>query len=284
MRNLIMGLFVTAGLLCCPLRAAAQTKACDALEGPQRQLAQALIGSQHAYDCCDGTLQQCLKQRPPCRLVVRLANDICRRVAAGQDRATVERALSRRATSMLSAGKRYSIDLAGMPVAGEGAAKVTSVLYICPRCPYCSKVTPALYRAVTEGHLRGKVKLYVRPFPLRNHAGSAEGSMAWMAAMKLGKFWPYILHLYANFDGFDPAKLPDCAEYKGMNRQEFTQLLKDATLRSKLVESKKEGVRNGVDATPGVYINGRKYVGDLSVEAVLDVLEEEHERVTGRSH
>ena len=273
------------GLLAWPVAVeAATTPTCNALTGPQRTLAMTLLKSQHAYACCDSTLKKCLKHKPVCRLVKRLANDICRRAAAGEDRATIERALARRATSMLPSAKKHAIHLSGMPVAGDPASKVTAVLYLCPRCPYCSKLAPELYRQVTSGSLKGKVKLYVRPFPLRSHPNSTEASMAWMAAIKLGRFWPYMLHLYQNFDKFDPKKLPECAAYKGMNREAFTKLLKDRALRATLVKSKKEGVRNGVNATPAVYINGRKYIGDLGARAVVDALEEEHDRVTGNKH
>ena len=284
MRARLVFFLVFVGWLARPTAPAAATPACDGLAGTQRTLAQAILKSQHAYACCDSTLDKCLKQRPVCRVVERLANDICRRVAAGEDRATIERALARRATSMMPSAKRYDIDLSGMPVAGDPASRVTAVLYICPRCPYCAKLAPELYRQVSEGSLKGKVKLYVRPFPLRSHPQSTEASMAWMAAIKLGKFWPYLLHLYKNFDKFDPSKLPDCAAHQGMNREAFLKLVKDSALRSALVKSKKEGVRNGVDATPTVYINTRKYVGDLDVQAVVDVLEEEHDRVTGKAH
>ncbi|MBN1611933.1 MAG: thioredoxin domain-containing protein [Polyangiaceae bacterium] len=280
-RSLVLGLTLTLATFLCVPRAAAQTRDCDGLKGAKRELASAILKTQHAYRCCDRTLDECLKRKPVCRVVKRLANDICRRVAAGQDRATIARGLARRATSMMRSGKRYPIALTNMPVAGDASAKVTAVLYLCPRCPFCSRMLPALYEAVTQGALKGKVKLYVRPYPLRSHRGSTEGSMAWMAAIKLGKFWPFALKLYSEFNSFDPAKLPEWAEATGMDRQEFRRLQGNAALRAALVESKKEGVRNEVDATPTLFINGRKYVGDLDTSLVADVLAEEYEAVAG---
>ena len=102
------------------------------------------------------------------------------------------------------------------------------------------------------------MKLYVRLFPIRSHQHSTVSNMALMAPKKLGKFWEFLLHMYANFNRFDPAKLPDCAQAKGMNRQRFINYLNDGGVRANLVESKKEGVRNNVNATPTFYINGRK--------------------------
>ena len=81
---------------------------------------------------------------------------------------------------------------------------------------------------------------------------------------------------------FDPAKLPDCAAAKGMDREQFRQLLANKQLRKRLVVSKKEGVRNKVDSTPTLFINGRKYSGDLDITQLEDVLAEEYERVTSK--
>jgi protein-disulfide isomerase len=278
----LVSVAVLAVLITLPRPASAQTAACDALSGAKRSLALDLLKSQHPYDCCDGTIWACLHKKPVCRLAKRLANDVCRRAKAGQSKATITRELSRRATSMT--GRKYSIDLSDNSVAGDPGAKVTVVAYLCARCPYCARLGPALYRSVTSGRLKGKAKFYVRAFPIRSHQHSTEGGMAMMAAHKLGRFWDLLLHLYANFDRFDPAKLPDCAAAKGMDPARFSQLLGDRTLRAKLVASKKEGVRNNVDATPTLYLNGRKYTADLSVAAVEDAIEEEYERMTGKKH
>jgi protein-disulfide isomerase len=283
-RALALGLALALTTLLCSPRATAQTRDCDGLKGAKRALALTILKTQHAYSCCDRRLTECLARKPVCRVVERLANDVCRRVAAGQDRVTIERGLARRATSMMRTKKPYSIALTNMPAAGVASAKVTAVLYLCPRCPYCARMLPALYEEVTQRALKGKVKLYVRPFPLRGHDGSTEGALAWMAAIQLGKFWPFALRIYSEFDRYAPVKLPEWAEATGMNRKEFLGLLTNPSLRAALIESKKEGVRNGVDATPTLFINGRKYVGDLDPVLVADVLAEEYDSTTGRAH
>ena len=266
-----------------PVAFAAPT-ACDSLAGEQRRLALEILESQHAYDCCDGTLSQCLRQKPLCRLVRRLSDDICRRVAAGQSRPDIERELTRRASSMMPTGTVYRIDTRNSPIAGSPDAKVTVVAYLCPRCPYCARLEPELYRSVTSGKLAGKVKLYVRMFPVRNHAGSTDAGLGLIAAAKLGKFWEFLQHLYREFDHFNPARLDDVAAAEGMDRKKFSEAAQDPAARQQLVESKKEGVKNGVEVTPTLFINGRKYTGDMKLNALEDVLEEEHDRVTDKRH
>jgi protein-disulfide isomerase len=259
--------------------AAAQTQTCDALRGPARETAQAVLSSQHPYDCCDDTLAKCLKKKPVCKLVTRLADDVCRRAQAGKTRAEIERELERRAAS--SMGTKYAIDLKGAVPAGDPGAKVTMVAYACARCPYCARLVPALYDSVTNGRLKGKARLYLKPFPIRSHQHSTVGAMAWMAAEKLGRLWEMILYLYSKFDQFDPAKLPDYAASKGMDRERFRALLEDPGLRAKLTEAKKEGIRNKVEATPAFYIEGRRYQASLDQATLEDFVEERFEQVSG---
>ncbi len=75
--------------------------------------------------------------------------------------------------------------------------------------------------------------------------------------------------------------LPDGATQYGMDRDRFAALTADPAVRSELVESKKEGVRNHVVSTPTLFVNGRMYSTELDAETVIDVLQEEFARVTG---
>jgi protein-disulfide isomerase len=261
----------------------AQTKTCDALSGEARKVALELLKSQHAYDCCDKSLFQCLEKKPTCTLVKRLSDDICRRVSKGQSRADIERELSRRATSMMPTGKQYVIDTKSTSVAGSNDGKVTLAVYLCPRCPFCATLLPGLYESVTKGRLAGKVKLVARPFPVRAHPGSTEAGLGLMAANPLGKFWEFLLELYRDFDHFDAAHVDDLAVKVGLERAAFNEKTKDAAVRAALVEAKKEGVRNAVESTPTFFINGRKYTGEMTQATLEDVLLEEYERVTGKT-
>ncbi len=278
MRSYVSSLIALAIVLLIPRLALAQTPTCDALSGEKKALATALMNDQHPYACCDDTIAECLKTSK-CTLPRRLANHICRMAQAGKDRKAIERSLARRATSMMSA-RKVPIDLSNAERAGAANAPVTLSAYLCARCPYCAKLMPKLYKAVTEGRLKGKVKMYVREFPIRSHPDSTIGGKAMVAARRMGKGWTYLLHLYKIFDRFDPDRLPKCAAEYGMDEGRFRELLQDPGVRRELVASKKEGVRNRVNATPTLFINGRKYTGDLSYEMVVDVLLEEHERVT----
>ncbi len=260
------------------LPAAAQTPRCDALAEPQRALAQELFKAVHPYDCCDETLDACLKAEERCRLAERLADDVCRMVKAGKDRSFVERALDKRAQSMIDLGARASFALDDAMSTGAPDAPVQLVVYACARCPFCSVLLPQLYREVTEGSLKGKVRLYFRPYPIKSHPGSTEGALGLITAARLGKFWPFLLELYGNFDQFDCQKMVGWAKAVGMDPEAFDKARQEPALREVLVESKKEGLRNKVAATPTLYVNGRLYSYELDIEVLKDVLAEESEK------
>lgn len=283
LRRYVLSLFTLAAALFFSRLALAQTRVCDSLQGDKRQLATSMLQSLHPYACCDGTIFECLSKKPRCIVARRLADNVCDRVASGRDRADIERAIAKRAESMNRSSPPVPIDLDRSIAAGDPGAKVTVVAYVCARCPFCSKLVPSLYRQVVEGPLKGKARLYVKLFPIRTHSHSNEAAMGAMAAQELGKFWPFLLQLYAHFDDFDVAKLPDLAATVGIDRAAFVNLRSDATLRARLVDSKKEGIRNRVDATPTLFLDGFKYVGDLAMSELQDVIEEEYDRVSEKT-
>jgi len=261
--------------------ATAQTPACAALNDSQRRTAEKILTSEYLYECCDETISRCLEAQPTCRLAVRIADDICRRVAAGQDETRIRRALSRRARAMMGGGTPAEIDLSTAPILGPANAPVTVVVYACGRCPYCSRLIPALYEAVEDGMLHDQARLAFRIFPIRGHEGSTEASLGFAAAAAMDRFWPYMLHAYRHFDDYSADQQPSWAAAVGLDSDDFAARLDDPATRESVVASKKEGLVNKVEETPAVFINGRQWVGDLIIEALVDAIQEEAERVRG---
>ncbi len=261
--------------------AVAQTATCAALNDNHRRTADKILTSEYLYDCCDETISRCLEARPTCRLAVRLADDVCRRVAAGEDETRIRRALSRRARSMMGGGAPAEIDLAAAPVFGSAEAPVMVVIYACARCPYCSKLIPALYEAVSDGALKGHARLAFRIFPIRGHVGSTEAGLGLAAAETTDRFWPYLLQAYRHFDDYSTERLLEWAAAVGLDSDGFATRMHDPATRETLVTSKKEGLFNGVEETPTVFLNGRRWVGDLTIEELVSAIEEEAERVRG---
>jgi protein-disulfide isomerase len=261
---------------------AAQTPVCDRLDGDRRELAVTILDSEYLYDCCDDTIGVCLAARPTCALAARLADNVCRRVAAGQDEERIRRALSRRARSMVGGGAPAEIELDDAYNLGSDDAPVTVAIYACARCPYCSRLVPELHDAISNGPLRDRVRLAFRVFPIRGHAGSTEAGLAFVAAAEMGAFWPYMLHAYNHFDDWSETTQIEWAAAVGLDPEEFATTVADPTTRTRLVASKKEGLVNRVEATPTLFINGQRWVGDLETDELVDAVAEVAARVGGR--
>ena len=272
---------ISAVLMVWATDVAAQTEVCDALSGTEKEIADSVLSSQYCYDCCDETIATCLQEQPECTLPVRLANYVCRLAGEGKDEDTIVRALERRALSMMRPGTTYEIDLQDSMMAGCEKGEVVVVGYICARCPYCAKFVPKLYQEVTTGRLSGKVQFYVRLFPIKSHEHGAEANLAMAAAAEMDGFWAFLEYAYTHFDDFGPDRLAEWAEEAGLDVDRFNELAGSKDVRNKVVASKKEGLSNGVEATPTFFINGRRYVGDVDLETMVDVLEEEIEAVGG---
>ena len=173
------------------------------------------------------------------------------------------------------------VDATGAPAAGEAEAPVTVVVYACARCPYCSKLVPALYREMTGGSLHGTARMVFRTFPIRGHEGSTEAGLAFVAAAEMGKFWEYLLRAYADFDSFGAGATRRWAAEVGLDTDTFAMFVDDPRSRESLVASKKEGLANGVEETPTVFLDGRRWVGDLEIDELVDAIGEEADRGRG---
>jgi protein-disulfide isomerase len=255
---------------------------CDGLSAEGRKLLDKLARTTHPYDCCDETLDRCLKQQKVCRLARRLRDDICRRVNVGQDEGKIKKALENRARSMTLLGRKAAFDLSTADPLGDARAKVTVVAYACARCPLCARVMPDLHGLATTGPLKGKLRVYLRPYPLRDHAGSVEAGLAFFAAAKQKKLWPLLLKVYAEYKSFAVDKLATWAGQSGLDRDAFTREMASAPSRKALVDSKKEGLRNGVEMTPTLFINSRRYQGPVDHASLSDIFEEELDRLEKR--
>jgi protein-disulfide isomerase len=273
----VHGLMIPVVLVLVAGAAWAQTPPCDALSPDLQPLKKEIFSSLHPYDGCDETFDRCLEKKPPHPVVVRIANDLCRQIEAGKSKKEIERALEKRAQSMLPALKPAAIAVDPATLAGDPDAPVQAVVYACARCPFCHVIVPGLHKQVTTGALRGKVRLYVRPFPLKDHPGSTDGGLALIAAARLGKFWPLISLLYERFDKFDPKLLPAWAKDAGLDQAAFEREIADFKTRTALVSSKQEGIRNQVAATPTLFIDGRRYVYEADLESMVDGLLEAYE-------
>ncbi len=255
---------------------------CAALDEGQAARAHTLFASLYIHDCCDRTLDECLEAQAVCALAERIAANVCRRVAAGQDDEQIARALAGRARTFLPGYPLAEVDLSEVPVAGDPDAPVTLVEFADARGIHCARMTPPLLDAVETGPLAGKVRLAVVLFPLRSNPHAKEAGLAVLAAAQMGAPWAYLQDVFDGFETFAVDQRRARAEALGLDGERFEALLAEPALTERLVAGKRAGLELGVEGTPTFFIDGRRYEGEMEVEELVDVLEEAHDRAKGR--
>lgn len=252
----------------------AQTSPCEALSGESAAVAHRVLDTAYAYDCCDETLSKCMKQAKVCSLVTRLSNDVCRMASAGKSEQEIKHILDQRALTMTDLSPVKAIEKLPQHIWGNPDAKVVLSVYLCGRCPYCSRYVPELIRALDKSPLKQQVAVNMRLFPIKTHDHSAEVAYMIETLALMGKGWDFLLLNYDHFDKFSLSFLTDKVVEMGVDKETFEANMKKKEVRDTVVASKKEGLKNGVESTPTFFLNGRKIHGQFDVETVLSMLEE----------
>ncbi len=278
-RLLLLPVAALAAALTLPAPAAAKSP-CEGLSGAARAKAEELLATLSPYACCEGTFAQCLAAEAPAKLVRQLADGVCRRATEGEGEDAIKRWLADRKASLVS-GPTKTIKAEATHFAGAADAPVEVVVYACARCPYCKMSVVPTYQAVTGGALAGKAKLAYRLFPLKSHEGAVEAALAYEVARTNGKYWDYILHSYQHYEDVSPEALVAWAKIAGLDPAAMKKGMRDAGVRRRVAESKREGIKNGVTGTPTYFIDGREYRGDMSPTELYDAIEEAWARKTG---
>jgi protein-disulfide isomerase len=164
----------------------------------------------------------------------------------------------------------FSISTADQPSLGNAAAPVTIVEFTDYQCPSCAATQPTLERLVKE--YGDKVRLVARDFPLSQHADAFKAAEAAEAAREQGKYWEYAAILMRNQSALNVPKLKDYASELALDRGRFDKALDSGKFMETVQRDIEEGTRLGIEATPTVFINGRR-VSDKSYEALKASIE-----------
>ncbi|OLB34829.1 MAG: hypothetical protein AUH11_16850 [Acidobacteria bacterium 13_2_20CM_57_17] len=138
---------------------------------------------------------------------------------------------------------------------GSPQAPVMIVEFSDFQCPFCRKVQSTLKNLLEK--YPGQVSLAYRDFPLRGMHSQAElAAEASRCAAEHGKFWEYHDLLFANPDKLDRAGAARMAESLVLNQKQFDACLSSGKYTEQIEQDLQDGIRAGVEGTPGIFING----------------------------
>jgi protein-disulfide isomerase/lipoprotein NlpI len=138
---------------------------------------------------------------------------------------------------------------------GSSQARVIIVEFSDFQCPFCRQVQPTLKNLLAK--YEGRVSLAYRDFPLRGMHGQAElGAESSRCAGEQGRFWEYHDLLFANPDSLNRDGLIGLARSLKLDEKQFDSCLSSGKYRTQVEHDLQDGIKAGVEGTPGIFING----------------------------
>jgi protein-disulfide isomerase len=168
-------------------------------------------------------------------------------------------------------GKPVKLDLAKAPHHGSDDAAVRLVEFFDYECPHCAMFAPML-DAVGKA-FEGKVAIYYMMFPLEKHAESKSAAMAALAANQLGKFEEMHKLLFEKSPMHSREAVMGYARQIGLDINQFTAAYD--SMAAQVNTDLAQGDTAGVEATPTLFFNDRKYEGPMHPKYIAMWIDEE---------
>jgi protein-disulfide isomerase len=165
-----------------------------------------------------------------------------------------------------------SIPVAGAPSLGPQNAPVTLVEFSDFQCPYCIAAVPEI-KAILDTYPKD-VKLIFKQFPLDIHSHAEFAARAALAAQKQGKFWAMHDAMFSSHD-LSRENILALAQKNGLDMKRFEADLNSTDVHETLVRDIQDGDRAGVQGTPTIFIDGKRYNGQIQRNALKPVLDAE---------
>jgi protein-disulfide isomerase len=133
-------------------------------------------------------------------------------------------------------------------------------------CPYTAAAMREIGRLEEGG---AAFEVVFRYFPLREiHPHAQTAAEAAEAAARQDRFWEMHDLLFRNQLHLEPADLRRYAERIGLALERFESDLADPAIVARVERDLESGVRSGVDGTPSLFIDGRRYLGPRDAESL----------------
>ena len=156
---------------------------------------------------------------------------------------------------------------------GEKQAPVSLVLYGDYESDACSKAHNVVNELTDES--KGKVRYNYRHFPLTQiHQKAQKAAEAAVAAVQEGKFWEMHEVLFQKKRGLGTVTLKEYAREVGVINKKFLESLVNSTYSWEVRADLLEGLEKGVRDVPTLFINGEKFEGKITHDAVKKAIDD----------
>jgi len=160
----------------------------------------------------------------------------------------------------------YSFDLKDRPFEGSKNGRIVLVEFADFQCPHCALLSQVL-KQIVAAYPRD-VHLVYKSFPLRMPGLSEVAARAGWAAQQQGRFWPMHDLIFEHQGTLTDAKLKSFATELGLNLGRFEKDRNSDAARAYVLADRAEGSKANITGTPTLFINGKLYYEEKSVEAL----------------
>jgi protein-disulfide isomerase len=165
---------------------------------------------------------------------------------------------------------QVSIDISQAPMKGLASAQIEVIEFADFQCPYCAYVHGELQKL--RPRLEQTTKFYFKNFPLSQHANAEPAARAALAAKQQNKFWEYFDILFTQQEKIAPDRFLDWAKGLDLDVDQFSAAYSSTALSKQVASDRQDGLNVGVDQTPSLFINKRRYYGPLEADSIWDAI------------
>jgi protein-disulfide isomerase len=163
------------------------------------------------------------------------------------------------------------------PSVGASNAPVTVIIfsdYQCPACRRAHAVIEELRAAYKE-----KVRWVFKDYPLESHKGSDLAAVAARCAYKQGKILEYQDILFSAGEPPTFERLLAYAKQLNLDGGLFGACYGDPRSKAEVAKDQSEARSAGINQTPTFIVNGKLYAGDVTVENLKAIIQQELEEI-----
>jgi len=169
---------------------------------------------------------------------------------------------------------RKSADILADPVTerdhslGPADAPITIVEYGDYECPDCLNAVPIIRES--RSILGDRVRFVFRHFPQSSiHPHASIAAEAAEAAADQGKFWEMHEALFAHQKELAEIDLSHLALTLGLEIYKFETSRTSEQHHRRVLADYESGLRGGVNKTPSLFIQARRYLGTMDAQAIV---------------
>jgi len=119
------------------------------------------------------------------------------------------------------------------------------------------------------------VAVHLRHFPLPMHPDAEGAARAVQAAKRQGKEWVLTEKLFENTRQLKPADIEGYAGGVGLDVTKFKADFESGEIKKQVQDDSDAGKAAGVRGTPSIFVNGRAFQGQRTLEGFRPVVEAE---------